>query len=252
MWASRCFVIVREAYLWGLNMSIDFGIAFLPDEQFPFILNEGVTAIHHLQKLGVDPSNIILVGESAGGSFVHALLSHYLHPYPDSSLVPKLTLTDNKPLGGAFLLSPWSKVGLAVGVPKGMFPTGHIKGPDILTGATESYFASVVLKVVPSPAIPYVDAILASMEQDGMDWYKGLQGATRRILISLGTMETLRDAIKKQYEDMSRHHPDVELYSHELAIHADPHFDVILGELKVTDLTKRIVEWLEETFTGEQ
>jgi len=227
-------------------------VALLPDEQYPYLLNEGVTAIHHLQKSGVDPSNIILVGESAGGSFVHALLSHYLHPYPDSSLVPKLTLTDNKPLGGAFLLSPWSKLGLTVGVPEGMFPVRHIEGFDALTGVSENNLANAALKGIPPSAIPYADAILASGEPEGRDWYKGIEGATRRVLISLGTMEILRDAIRKQYEDMSRHHHDVELYSHELGIHADPHFDVILGELKVTDLTKRIVEWLEETFTGQQ
>ena len=201
----------------------------------------------------MDPSNIILVGESAGGSFVHALLSHYLHPYPDSSLVPKLTLTDNKPFAGAFLLSPWSKIGLTVGVPKGMFPVGHIEGYDILSGASENNLASTALKGIPPASIPYVDSVLATTtEPEGRDWYQGLEGATRRVLISLGTVEIIRDAIRKQYEAMSRHHHDVELYSHELGIHADPHMDVTLGQLKITELTERVVEWLQETFDGAQ
>jgi len=198
----------------------------------------------------VDPSNIILVGESAGGSFVHALLSHHLRPYPDSSLVPKLELTNNKPLKGAYLFSPWSKLGLTIGIPKGMFPYRHVEGPDVLTGATEKKFATAVLKSVPTPAIPYVDAILATMGPDGKDWYKGLDSATSHILISVGTSEIIRDAVKKQYEDMSQHHPDVELYAQEWGIHVDPHFDMMLGELKITDLTKRTIEWLEETFTA--
>ena len=75
----------------------------VPEARYPTQLNQAATALSYLlydQKR--DPSSIVIGGDSAGGNLALSLLSHILHPRPDT---PRLTLTS--PLRGALLISPW-------------------------------------------------------------------------------------------------------------------------------------------------
>jgi acetyl esterase/lipase len=59
---------------------------------------------HLIVNLKKDPSKIILMGDSAGGNLVLALLSHLNHPHPDKS-IPRINLSS--PLQAAVLVSAW-------------------------------------------------------------------------------------------------------------------------------------------------
>ncbi|KAM4065403.1 alpha/beta hydrolase fold domain-containing protein [Hirsutella rhossiliensis] len=68
-----------------------------PETRFPAALQDAITFYHYVLSLGIDPGNIIVSGDSAGGNLVLALL-RYLEDSPSSSL----------PLpGGAIIWSPW-------------------------------------------------------------------------------------------------------------------------------------------------
>lgn len=70
-----------------------------PETRFPAALQDAVTSYHYLLSLGIDPGNIILSGDSAGGNLALALLR-----YLESSSSP-LPLP-----GGAVVFSPWVHV----------------------------------------------------------------------------------------------------------------------------------------------
>jgi acetyl esterase/lipase len=59
---------------------------------------------HLIVNLKKDPSKIMLMGGSAGGNLVLALLSHLNHPHPDQS-IPRVKLSS--PSQAALLVSAW-------------------------------------------------------------------------------------------------------------------------------------------------
>jgi acetyl esterase/lipase len=63
--------------------------------RFPAALQDAVSSLHYLFDLGIEPSNIVIGGDSAGGNLAVALL-RYLEGAPDVA-----------PLAGALLWSPW-------------------------------------------------------------------------------------------------------------------------------------------------
>lgn len=69
--------------------------------RFPAAIQDAVTYYQYIVSLGVDPKNIIVSGDSAGGSVVLAL-PRYLE---SGEAPPSLPLP-----GGAVLLSPWLEV----------------------------------------------------------------------------------------------------------------------------------------------
>ncbi|KAI0014499.1 Alpha/Beta hydrolase protein [Xylariaceae sp. FL0662B] len=70
-----------------------------PDARFPAQLQDLVTFYHYVLSLGIEPRNVIISGDSAGGNIVIALM-RYLH-----------TSQSQLPLPGATLLfSPWVHV----------------------------------------------------------------------------------------------------------------------------------------------
>ena len=79
--------------------------ALVPDGVFPVQLKQAILSIQRLLTLGFEPKNIQLVGDSARGTLIHQVFSHILHPVEG---VPKLTLAS--PLGGAYMMSPWTRL----------------------------------------------------------------------------------------------------------------------------------------------
>lgn len=71
-----------------------------PGTCFPAALQDAITFYHHLLSLGIEPCNIILSGDSAGGNLVIALLRHL-----ESLPLPSLPLP-----GGTMVFSPWTNL----------------------------------------------------------------------------------------------------------------------------------------------
>ncbi|KAI5866563.1 alpha/beta hydrolase fold-3 domain-containing protein [Durotheca rogersii] len=88
-----------------------YRLAGTPETCFPAPIQDAVTFYHYVVSLGVDPKNIILSGDSAGGNVVIALL-RYLEDLRARTRTPEQLL----PLpGGALVLSPWVHVAADAG-----------------------------------------------------------------------------------------------------------------------------------------
>ncbi|VDC03389.1 unnamed protein product [Peniophora sp. CBMAI 1063] len=79
-------------------------IALAPKASFPSQLRQAIAALAYLLAQGTKASNIVLVGDSAGGNLILQLVSHILHPM--AGLPPPPILS--KPLAAIVLVSPWT------------------------------------------------------------------------------------------------------------------------------------------------
>ena len=211
-------------------------LALVPDRPFPTQLKQAVLAIQHLIKMGVKPENIQIFGDSAGATLVHETLSHILHPVPG---VPELSLS--APLGGAYMMSPWARL---VDEDK-KYLYGNENRGDLCSGKLLNYWGTKVLRGEPKEAIPYLEPNSApTMWLDGVE-----DRCVRRVLISAGEVEVLRDEIIRYQDTFQKHHKDVTFILHANGIHDDPYWDFGTGEKDLGELTPRILDWFDENCT---
>lgn len=113
---------------------------------FPAAVQDALTYYHYVVSLGINPSNIILSGDSAGGNVVLALI-RYLEAQPGSTHDQPADRSTYKPLplpGGAIVFSPWVHVTPRAGED---YKACSNTRADILTGpllqwGADSYLAS--------------------------------------------------------------------------------------------------------------
>ncbi|CAH0046515.1 unnamed protein product [Clonostachys solani] len=79
------FRIIQEMAQQGVDIAVFFPVYTLTTQaSYPTQFTEGVSALNHIvDKLGRDPSEIILSGDSAGGNMCLAIMSHMMHPCPE-------------------------------------------------------------------------------------------------------------------------------------------------------------------------
>jgi len=205
----------------------------IPDAPFPTTLKETVLAIQHLIKSGVEPENIILAGDSAGADMVHGVLSHLLHPLEG---VPKLEIS--APFAGAYLMSPWA----TIQDDKVLY--GNVNGGDIVDPPTLVYWASKVFENVPPSARPYLEPNSAPQ-----GWFEGVDKVVKRILISAGDDEVLRDAVIKYAKTVEKYHPEATFFLDDGGVHVDPFICFAVGQPDRGKLTPFIAEWINKSFS---
>lgn len=210
-------------------------IALVPDKPFPTQVHQTVLAIQHLLNSGVKPQNIQLVGDSAGGTIIHEVFSHLLHPLPS---VPQLKLS--APLAGAYLMSPWTRINDTADQ---VLKTDREGKGDFLTRKTGLYWANKIMEGVSQKDLPYADPNTAPS-----DWLKGVDKYVKRIFISAGGAEILRDEIIKYSEMVKQNHRDTTVYIQDFGIHTDPFFDFLVEEKNLGKLTPKIVDFLDSGF----
>ena len=210
-------------------------VALVPDGPFPTQLKQAVLAIQHLIKMGAKPENIQISGDSAGGTLIHQVLSHILHPVAG---VPKLSLSG--PLGGVYMMSIWARL---IDKDKQYLYSNDYKG-DVLTGDLVNYWGSEVFRDAPKEAIPYLEPNSAPPM-----WLYGVDRWVKRVLISAGGVECLRDEIVKYQDGIQEHHKDVTFVLQANGIHNDPYWDFTTHEKDLGELTPRILDWLDENCT---
>ncbi|KAH9474982.1 Esterase [Psilocybe cubensis] len=217
---------------------VEFDIAMLnytliPDAPFPTQLKQAVLAIQHLIDTGIKPSHIQLTGDSAGGALIHQVLSHILHPLAG---VPELSLSE--PLGGAYMMSPWTSL-----TDSSLLRSNQGRG-DLVSVPIFTYWGSIVLSGVPTPDLPYIDAYSAPQS-----WLDGSDKAIKRILVSAGEHEILRDAIVDYAkEKLGNHHRDVAFYLEDKGVHDQPFLNFLTGDKDTGKLTSFIIDWLDNGF----
>jgi len=192
-------------------------------------------AIEHLIEIGVKPENIQIFGDSAGGTLIHEVLSHFLHPVAG---VPVLSLS--APLGGVYMMSPWVRL---VDKDRKYLYSNDNKG-DLLTGNVINYWGSQVLQNALKEAIPYLEPNSAPPT-----WLSGIDRCVKRVLVTAGGLECLRDEIIKYQDRLKEHHKEVTFILQANGVHDDPHMDFMTQEKDLGELTPQILDWLDGNCT---
>lgn len=201
--------------------------ALVPTAMFPTQLKQAVLAVQRLISMGVKPQNIQLTGDSAGGNLVLQLLAHMLHPVPD---VPRLTLS--APFSGAYPMSPWVSL---TGQTGSMITNGD---SDVIGIEALTYWGRIVLDGVPEKYRYYLEPYRAPE-----DWFADLSTVVRRVLITAGDAECLRDEIVVFADRLGKKYPKLKFVLQDHGLHNDPYFDFMWPEKVQGVLTPMILDF---------
>jgi acetyl esterase/lipase len=148
-----------------------------PHGAYPVQVGEAVETLRYiLEEVGRAPGEILIAGDSAGGSLCLAILSHLKHP---SMNIPELVI--NEPIKGAILLSPWVSF-------SHQWPSVKLnEHKDIDAQEVTSRWSQLYLNGKPSNN--YIEAVNAPEE-----WWSGIQ--VEQTLVLAGADEVLLDPIK--------------------------------------------------------
>ncbi|KAJ3893558.1 Alpha/Beta hydrolase protein, partial [Lentinula edodes] len=240
------------------KQGLEIGIAVLsysvgsdPNAAFPIQLFQATQALEYLLSEGCNPSNIQIVGDSAGGNLVAQLLSHMVHPFPVPSLVPPTNLPPGTRFRGAFMISPW----VSLSNPDQWGPTFRSKDYDVavyknLQEAGERYvntISNIKNKIDDlSQVVPYAEPVLAPD-----NWYSDLHNTVvDRILVTAGKEERLSDQIQVFFEQKIRpHYSDAILLVQDGGIHDDVFMDFLFSDTPLENgLTPVVLEWIAKGF----
>ncbi|KAG5641211.1 hypothetical protein DXG03_005759 [Asterophora parasitica] len=208
--------------------------SLVPTAPFPTRLTQVVLAVQHLISSGVQPQNIQITGDSAGGNLALEFFSHLLHPIPN---VPRPTLS--APLGGAYLMSPW----VSLTGQGGSLITNDAN--DIIGLGCLTYWGRLVLDGVPENKRQYLEALRAP---EG--WFEKLDTIVDRVLITAGDAECLRDEIVVVANEICKQHDGARFVLQKYGVHNDPYFDFLTWEKQKGELTPIILEWFAAGFSG--
>lgn len=210
--------------------------ALAPFVPFPAQLRQINAVVIHLLAKGASPSNIILVGDSAGGNLTLQFLSHTLHPLPGIPAPPTLST----PLAGALLISPWVTFGTD-------YPSFKENDTvDNINQCTLDYMAGLVTPGVPPGQEQWFEPI-----KSDETWWHGLDGKVRRVMCTIGEVECLKDPIEEF--SMTRLKPNVKDFSwlvEKNGVHIDFLCDFQVREGGRGEPYWRVISWLTDTFQG--
>ncbi|KAJ6514321.1 Alpha/Beta hydrolase protein [Mycena vitilis] len=229
----------------GDNYGVKPHVALLQYTRFPASyptqLDQLQSAVKHVMSLGVSPGRIYLAGDSAGGNIILQFLSHILHPSPLAAAQPP---SRSSGFGGICLVSPW--------VMSHESPDSEREndGYDLIPAECLTRWQDAYLDAMPDEHRAYVQA---TDVPEG--WFTGVHKTVRRVLVTTGRNEVLRDSIIQLAEMLGRAHPGgVELNVQEDGVHCDPINELasrrLGGKEKAHSTETRIVEWFGESLTG--
>ena len=206
-------------------------IALIPVANFPTQLTQIVLAVQHLLSIGISPHNIQLLGDSAGGNIILQLISHILHPVAD---VPNLSIAS--PFGNVLLISP--RIRLFFPKVEGSIVTNSKK--DVFTIPAMLHVYNFILENTPESGYLFLDSINA---HDG--WFSDIKKVARKVLITAGDDELLRDTIVAFAKRICEVHLEATYLVQENGIHDDPVFDFMVPDpTTIGSLTPKMVDWL--------
>ncbi|KAJ3989609.1 Alpha/Beta hydrolase protein [Lentinula detonsa] len=237
----------------GLEVGIvvlSYSVGLDPDAAFPIQLFQATQALRHLLSIGCKPSDIQIVGDSAGGNLVTQLLSHMVHPFPIPSFVPPLNLPPRTRLRGACMISPW----VSLSDPDQWGSTIRTKEYDImvyqqLRQTGDRYINAISNINIPhelSQLIPYAEPVLAPD-----NWYLDVQNTVvDRVLVTAGKEERLFDQIEVFFKQkIEPYHPGAIFLAQDGGIHDDIIMDFEIAEAPLrNELTPVVLDWMAQGF----
>ncbi|KAH6890845.1 alpha/beta hydrolase fold protein [Coprinopsis sp. MPI-PUGE-AT-0042] len=211
------------------------GYGLVPEAQFPVQLRQLCVALDHLLATGTHPSDIIIVGDSAGGNMILQLVSQLLHPLPDIGPTTRL----EAPLGGAYLMSPWV-------TGKTTSASFQKPVPDLFDAPTIEEWAGAYAKDIPDSQKQYFE-----FSSTKASWFKGMSKYVKRVMVSAGDEERfLDDVVDFTTNKLPQNELDLRLEVQAGGVHIDPYFDFSLTDRPSSTgkLTPIIIDWLKEGF----
>ncbi|KAJ7453936.1 Alpha/Beta hydrolase protein [Mycena galericulata] len=213
---------------------IHVGVAVLnysltPPATFPTPLKQTYLAVEFLLAAGVQPHNLQIVGNSAGGNLIIQLISQILHP---CAAVQEIRLP--APLRGVCLISPWVA----------LTPDSR----SSVENAGKDYLSVKPFSEHIRPQFAEVDPAFAEASKAPEGWFNGAERVFERMLITAGSAECLRDDIVEVGNGLKASHSIVELVFQKGGIHVDMYLDFFVKEKKLGSLTPLIVEWFAAGF----
>lgn len=209
--------------------------ALIPEAHFPVPLRQAAAAIQHLCSRGVQPENMILTGDSAGGNLTLQVLLHVLHPLEG---IPKIEASK---FAGAYLMSPWLTLRPREKRSQKCFRENGMW--DIISPGLIDDFARETLSGIKDDRhLPYIDYYFAPS-----GWYDNMGAFTKGLLITAGRYECFRDDII-EFAQKVENEVDVQLIVDKCGVHDDPLFDFIGRESKLGDVTAQIISWCHNMF----
>lgn len=229
----------------------DIDIAIYPDGPFPAVLSEIVKAVNYLLSSGVEPQNLYIAGDSAGGNAVLQLVSHILHPGFVKS-VPPLNLSAS--LAGVILISPW--VVLSTDAPS----YAENKDNDAVSPDALGRWGAAVIRQTPEEEyLPFLEPGTA-----GNGWFNGINTIIERVFVTAGQKECMRDDItrfggvlKKHYasheksEDPHRDGSDLIFLIEKDGVHDHSLVDFEVGETHLVETMDILINWLVVGILGQ-
>lgn len=253
-WGLQSYVLAPRA---SGNSSDKVAVAFLqytltPTARFPTQMCQAASGLKVLLDRGIRPSQLVVGGDSAGGNLAIQLLSHLLHPYSKAE-----TITLSEPLAGAFLVSPLVSLDTNTrsfqdGKPCDMLSLGIYSDPvremfhEPRGGLSGWLFPNSGL--VKSKAYEEGKrwAIMADVDEK---WLDGMGKVARRVYVTCGKHELLRDQGIYLAETLRKRNGDVDVQL-EVAEKEAHDFILLEGEKKeVGDATVRMRTWFSQIWT---
>ncbi|GAB7365657.1 hypothetical protein MBLNU230_g6998t1 [Neophaeotheca triangularis] len=205
-----------------------------PEEHYPTQLKQAAASLEYLiEKEGRKPADIIIGGDSAGGNLTMALMSHLLHPHPELN-TPVLAKMQ-QPLSGSLLISPW-----------GQFDT-----------TDDSLRRNANSDMIPEQvAVRWGGAFLGPAKRDkynmpllaDKEWFHGLEGKVREVLVWGGGGEVLIDSIDKMAQTLKQAHPRTEYVVEQGACHEEFIVEKLIGYKEKGEGTKLIENWVQKVW----
>ncbi|KAL6228736.1 hypothetical protein BDW75DRAFT_250734 [Aspergillus navahoensis] len=198
-----------------------------PHAAYPVQFREAVETLRYvLENPRRSPAQVLIAGDSAGGSLCLAVLSHMLHRSDD---VPELVL--DGPLKAAILLSPW------VSFSQDWPSVAHNKEKDIDAQEVTTRWSQLYLNGRASNN--YIEAVDAPAE-----WWKGTQ--VEQVLVLAGADEVLIDPIKLWTSKFRKFNPNTTLVVGENECHVAPLIWPMFGDSHETEQERALKCWLLE------
>lgn len=253
---SGHFESALQSYMVGADERV--AVAFLqytlaPAARFPVQMRQAVAGLRHLLAAGIRPGQIVVGGDSAGGNLAVQVLTHALRAYDAAGAALAL----DEPLAGAFLVSPlvtgdFGGRSFRDGRPCDMISRGALAASD-REMHRDRRFGGVVGWLLPGWALVESRefregkrwALMARVDDK---WLGGMGRVVRRVYVTVGKHEILRDQGITLAEILRRENKDVDV---KLEVAEKEAHDFILVEglgMDVGDATVRMRTWFSQVW----
>lgn len=203
-----------------------------PDAKYPTQLRQAVAATNYLLDAGIEPRNVILGGDSAGGNLAVQLLCHISQPRMGIEIV---RLHEGR-FAGIFLVSPWVS---------GKTSTRSFRDNEDVDMLSEAIVKKTQEQVLlPEDAVVTQDLPNTALPLDGnRRWFGDVHRATEAMYFTSGGLEVFRDSVCAFAEAMRIRNP--QMLSNLEIFDSEVHDSILLeGEHDlIGPATERMQKW---------